>query len=36
MMVDNAELCFEACMNYLNWRPDRWDEIAHHYFDQNK
>ena len=36
MMVDNAELCFEACMHYLNWRPDRWDEIANAFYNSGK
>lgn len=32
LMMDVPELLWDACLFYLNHRPDRSSEIAEHYF----
>jgi len=34
LMMDVPELLWDACLFYLNHRPDRWFEIAEHYYHQ--
>ncbi len=35
LMMDVPELLWDACIYYLNHRPDRWAEIAEHYFQDH-
>ena len=32
MMMDCPELLWDACLHYLNFRPDRWEEIARNFY----
>lgn len=36
LMMDVPELCWDACLFYLDHRPDRWFEIAQHYYHQHE
>ena len=35
MMDGDPELLLDACVFYLHHRPDRWTEIAEHYFSND-
>lgn len=26
--MDDPKLCYDACVHYLRYRPDRWEELA--------
>ena len=26
--MDDPAVCYDACVHYLHWRPDRWEELA--------
>ena len=29
--MDDPKLCYDACVHYLHFRPDRWSELADRY-----
>jgi hypothetical protein len=33
--MDDAELCYDAVKHYINYRPDRWLELANAYQGSN-
>jgi len=35
LMMDIPELLWDACIYYLNHNPQRWAEIAEHYFQDH-
>ena len=35
LMMDVPELLWDACLFYLDHRPDRWAEIAEHYYTRH-